>query len=181
MIMRGEVPQNIEYINLKLRPYGYKSSFKVLLEGKEITQDYLGRYNITPDWENKDEYTLSIEILENNDTYCQEDASYIVTIKKGGIDYTPDVTFKEPFTQVKTLHLGETPIILSVKAVVPGSGEGKFTYQWYYVQSTEKYFNPIYAKREEYKKIEGATDDTYIINADEVSTEKCYCCEVTYE
>ena len=62
-----EVPQNIEYINLKLRPYGYKSSFKVLLEGKEITQDYLGRYNITPDWENKDEYTLSIEILENNE------------------------------------------------------------------------------------------------------------------
>ena len=29
-----EVPQNIEYINLKLRPYGYKSSFKELLEGK---------------------------------------------------------------------------------------------------------------------------------------------------
>lgn len=178
-----EAPENSEYINLKIRSYGYKTSLKVMLEGDEIKEDNLGsdRYRITPQWDSKSEYTLTVEIIESSDAYCQEDANYTLTIKKGGIDYTPNVTFKEPFTRIKTLHLGDDPIHLSVSATVPGNGEGKFTYQWYYVQSTGKYFNPIYAKREEYQKIEDATDDTYIINADEVSTEKCYCCEVTYE
>lgn len=44
-------------------------------------------------------------------------------IKKSGIDYTPDVTFKEPFTNIKTLHLGDTPLTISVQASVPGNGE----------------------------------------------------------
>lgn len=176
-----DMPENIEYINLKIWPYGYNSSLKVKIDGEEIKKDYLSRYCITPDWDKKEEYTVTIDILESSDVYCQETASYTLTIKKSGIDYSPDVTFKEPFTQIKTLRLGDNPIQLSVDATVPGEKNGKFTYQWYYIQSNEKYFLPEYAEKKDYQKIEGATEDTYIVSTNEISSEKCYCCEVTYE
>ena len=126
------MPENIEHINLELEAYGYNSSLKVMLEEEEIKPDYLGKYCIVPNWDNKEEYIATIEIIESSDVYCQETAKYSLIIKKSGIDYTPDVTFKEPFTNIKTLHLGETPLTISVQASVPGNGEGKFTYQWYY-------------------------------------------------
>ena len=79
----------------------------------------------------------------------------------------------------KTLRLGDNPIQLSVDATVPGEKNGKFTYQWYYIQSNEKYFLPEYAEKKDYQKIEGATEDTYIVSTNEISSEKCYCCERT--
>ena len=108
------MPENIEHINLELEAYGYNSSLKVMLEKEEIKPDYLGKYCIVPNWDNKEEYIATIEIIESSDVYCQETAKYSLIIKKSGIDYTPDVTFKEPFTNIKTLHLGETPLTISV-------------------------------------------------------------------
>ena len=117
------MPENIEHINLELEAYGYNSSLKVMLEEEEIKPDYLGKYCIVPNWDNKEEYIATIEIIESSDVYCQETAKYSLIIKKSGIDYTPDVTFKEPFTNIKTLHLGDTPLTISVQASVPGNGE----------------------------------------------------------
>ena len=117
------MPENIEHINLELEAYGYNSSLKVMLEKEEIKPDYLGKYCIVPNWDNKEEYIATIEIIEGSDVYCQETAKYSLIIKKSGIDYTPDVTFKEPFTNIKTLHLGDTPLTISVQASVPGNGE----------------------------------------------------------
>lgn len=175
------MPENIEHINLELEAYGYNSSLKVMLEEEEIKPDYLGKYCIVPNWDNKEEYIATIEIIESSDVYCQETAKYSLIIKKSGIDYTPDVTFKEPFTNIKTLHLGETPLTISVQASVPGNGEGKFTYQWYYLQSTERYFRAWNYPKTACKIIEGATEPTYTVDTNEASSEKCYCCEVTYE
>ena len=115
------MPENIEHINLELEAYGYNSSLKVMLEKEEIKPDYLGKYCIVPNWDNKEEYIATIEIIEGSDVYCQETAKYSLIIKKSGIDYTPDVTFKEPFTNIKTLHLGDTPLTISVQASVPGN------------------------------------------------------------
>ena len=86
------MPENIEHINLELEAYGYNSSLKVMLEEEEIKPDYLGKYCIVPNWDNKEEYIATIEIIESSDVYCQETAKYSLIIKKSGIDYTPDVT-----------------------------------------------------------------------------------------
>lgn len=73
-----------------------------MLEEEEIKPDYLGKYCIVPNWDNKEEYIATIEIIESSDVYCQETAKYSLIIKKSGIDYTPDVTFKEPLSNIKT-------------------------------------------------------------------------------
>ena len=65
------MPENIEHINLELEAYGYNSSLKVMLEEEEIKPDYLGKYCIVPNWDNKEEYIATIEIIESSDVYCQ--------------------------------------------------------------------------------------------------------------
>ena len=57
------MPENIEHINLELEAYGYNSSLKVMLEEEEIKPDYLGKYCIVPNWDNKEEYIATIEII----------------------------------------------------------------------------------------------------------------------
>ena len=100
------MPENIEHINLELEAYGYNSSLKVMLEKEEIKPDYLGKYCIVPNWDNKEEYIATIEIIEGSDVYCQETAKYSLIIKRVELTILQMFTFKEPFTNIKNITFG---------------------------------------------------------------------------
>ena len=62
------MPENIEHINLELEAYGYNSSLKVMLEEEEIKPDYLGKYCIVPNWDNKEEYIATYIVRKQPNT-----------------------------------------------------------------------------------------------------------------
>lgn len=76
------MPENIEHINLELEAYGYNSSLKVMLEEEEIKPDYLGKYCIVPNWDNKEEYIATIEIIESSRRILSGNSQILFDYKK---------------------------------------------------------------------------------------------------
>ena len=48
-------------------------------------------YQFVPDWQTHEEYIIEMRIIDGAALHCLDSASYKITLRKGGWDYTPDV------------------------------------------------------------------------------------------
>ncbi len=175
------VPENTEYVSIEAQPYSYRDTPKeITLNGEKTTLNYFSSYKLVPDWANQDEYVLEINIGESGKVYCPEAASYTLTIKKGPMDYTPDVKLKVT-GKYGTVFQNTEPPVLTADVEVLQPGEGKLSYQWYSVTVPVGELGPEFVKEDQYVKIDGATDPSYVVSTEKPEDEKYYFCRVEYE
>lgn len=167
-----EVPENAEYVEIASQPYGYTDTNKTIsVNGETKELSYYQPYELNLDWEKCEEYHVSINIIESGKIYCPEDAEYTITIKKGGVNYTPKVKLNVSGKH-SVLKNSQSPVI-KANAEVLRPEEGTLTYQWYQGSMTENY-------EMVYTAIENAVNNVYAVPTDTRGNEKTYRCQVTY-
>ena len=93
------VPANSKYAWISAQPYGYNDSYgegrtstELIVDGEVVAQGFSASYGFTPDWQAHEEgYVVEIRIKDPDSLYHTNPASYTITLKQGGWDYTPDV------------------------------------------------------------------------------------------
>lgn len=167
-----EVPENAEYVEIASQPYGYTDTNKTIsVNGETKELSYYQTYELNLDWEKCKEYHVSINIIESGKIYCPEDAEYTITIKKGGVDYTPKVKLNVSGKH-SVLKNSQSPVI-KANASVLRQEDGSLSYQWYRIDTIENY-------ERVYNPIDGATQETYEVPTDKRGNEISYSCQVIY-
>lgn len=179
------VPANSKYAWISAQPYGYNDSYgegrtstELIVDGEVVAQGFSASYRFTPDWQAHEEgYVVEIRIKDPDSLYHTNPASYTITLKQGGWDYTPDVQIVSSRGRGMLLQ-GSEPTVLTAQVSVTGP-EGaedisSCTYQWYYYIEDKK-------GNKSYTEIEGATEASYTVATDAVMENRYYVCRVSYE
>ncbi|MDD6324529.1 MAG: Ig-like domain-containing protein [Lachnospiraceae bacterium] len=176
-----EVPENATSVTIQSTPYGYSNNYgacttkELAINGEAIPLAFYQSYQFVPDWQTHEEYIIEMRIIDEATLHCLDSASYTITLKKGGWDYTPDVQLTST-RGIGMLAQGSEPPVLTANVSVTGpNGEVEDTsscsYQWGYYTKNRKI----------YTEIEGATEVSYIVPTDTRTIARGYCCRVTYE
>ena len=167
-----EVPENAEYVQIAAQPHGYTDTNKTItVNGETKELSYYQKYKLNLDWQKNEKYQISIKIAESGKVYCPEDAEYTITLKKGGIDYTPKVTLNVSGKH-SVFKDSQSPVI-KTNVNVLRQEDGSLSYQWFKINTNENYETV-------YIPIDGATQDTYAVPTSERGNEISYFCQVTY-
>ena len=176
-----EVPENATKVTIASTPYGYNNNYgacttkELVINGEEIPLAFYQSYQFVPDWQTHKEYVIEIRIIDDATFHCLDAASYKITLRRGGWDYTPDVQLTSTRGIGMLVQGSESPVLTANVSVIGPNGEAEDTsscsYQWgYYTANSEVYV-----------EIEGATEDSYIVPTDKRTGARGYCCRVTYE
>ncbi len=96
------------------------------------------------------------------------------------MDYTPDVKLKVT-GKYGTVFQNTEPPVLTADVEVLQPCKGKLSYQWYSVTVPVGELGPEFVKEDQYVKIDGATDPSYVVSTEKPEDEKYYFCRVEYE
>ena len=92
-----EVPENAANVTIDATPYGYNNNYgarttrELVINGEVIPLEFDQSYQFVPDWQTHEEYIIEMRIIDGAALHCLDAASYKITLRKGGWDYTPDV------------------------------------------------------------------------------------------
>ena len=178
-----EVPENAANVTIYSTPYGYSNNYgacttkELVINGEVIPLDFDQSYQFVPDWQTHEEYIIEMRIIDGAALHCLDSASYKITLRKGGWDYTPDVQLTSTRGIGMLAQGSESPVLTANVSVTGPNGETEDTsscsYQWgYYTQGSEG---------KVYIEIEDATEASYIVPTDTRTIARGYCCRVTYE
>ena len=179
-----EVPENAANVTIDSTPYGYSNNYgacttkELVINGEVIPLAFYQSYQFVPDWQTHEEYIIEMRIIDGAALHCLDSASYKITLRKGGWDYTPDVQLTSTRGTGMLAQGSESPVLTANVSVTGQNGEAEDTsscsYQWgYYTQGSER--------KDVYIEIEDATEASYIVPTDKRTGTRMYCCRVTYE
>ena len=179
------VPANSKYAWISALPYGYNDSYgegrtstELIVDGEVAAQGFSASYRFTPDWQAHEEgYVVEIRIKDPDSLYHTDPASYTITLKQGGWDYTPDVQVVSSRGRGMLMQGSEPPVLTAQVSVTGPEGAediSSCTYQWYYYTEDKK-------GNKTYTEIEGATETSYTVATDAVMGDRYYVCRVSYE
>ena len=93
-------------------------------------------YQFVPDWQTHEEYIIEMRIIDGAALHCLDSASYKITLRKGGWDYTPDVQLTSSRGVGMLVRDSESPVLTANVSVTGPNGEIEDTssciYQWGY-------------------------------------------------
>ena len=179
-----EVPENAANVTIDAIPYGYSNHYgacttrELVINGEVIPLEFYGSYQFVPDWQTHEEYIIEMRIIDDAALHCLDSASYKITVRKGGWDYTPDVQLTSTRGTGVLAQGSESPVLTANVSVTGPNGEMEDTsscsYQWgYHIQDSEG--------KDVYIEIEDATEASYIVPTDTRTIARGYYCRVTYE
>ena len=187
------VPENMASLQLALytstgiawekdETTGKTVASRIAVNGTEINSS-----TVVPDWSNgQTSFTIAITLGDVVQEECCEKASYVITVKKGDIDYTPEVTIKAENMKEKisypqyAVYQGDEAVVLEAEVGVEDSEQGNLSYSWYYAQSEGISGVPPISEWEKYTQLEGEHEKTCTIPTDTVADLTGYVCLVDY-
>lgn len=178
-----EVPENATNVTIVSTPYGYRDNYgprtkqELVINGEVVPFEFYCSYQLIPDWQTHEEYVIEMRIIDDAVLHCLDSASYKITLRKGGWDYTPDVQLTSTRGTGTLIQGSESPVLTANVSVTGPNGEmedtSSCTYQWGYDEQDDEY-------KHFYTEIEGATEASYTVPTDVLTKTRSFYCEVTY-